>query len=71
MVAVVWAQEIVVAVRDIDRRVLRIQAAEEFCRAWAHKRRLLAMDVVDAEGFDDGAVGEERTEGKRTNGDIQ
>ena len=31
-------------------------------------RRLLAMDVVDAEGLDDGAVGEERTEGKRTNG---
>ena len=31
-------------------------------------RQLLAMDVVDAEGFDDCAVGEERTEGKRTNG---
>ena len=30
--------------------------------------RLLALDVVDAEGLDDGAVGEERTEGKRTNG---
>ena len=30
-------------------------------------RRLLAMDVVDAEGLDDGAVGEDRTEGKRTN----
>ena len=26
------------------------------------------MDVVDAESLDDGAVGEERTEGKRTNG---
>ena len=26
------------------------------------------MDVVDAEGLDDGAVGEEKTEGKRTNG---
>ena len=26
------------------------------------------MDVVDAERLDDGAVGEERTEGKRTNG---
>ena len=25
------------------------------------------MDVVDAEGLDDGAVGEDRTEGKRTN----
>ena len=24
--------------------------------------------MVDAEGFDDDAVGEERTEGKRTNG---
>ena len=31
-------------------------------------RRLLAMDVVDAEGLDDCAVGEERTEWKRTNG---
>ena len=31
-------------------------------------RRLLAMDVVDAEGLDDGAVGEKRTEGTRTNG---
>ena len=31
-------------------------------------RRLLAMDVVDAEGVDDCAVGEVRAEGKRTNG---
>ena len=30
-------------------------------------RQLLAMDVVDAGGFDDDAVGKERTEGKRTN----
>ena len=27
-----------------------------------------AMGVVDAEALDDGAVGEEKTEGKRTNG---
>ena len=30
-------------------------------------RQLLAMEVVDAEGFDDDAVGEKRTERKRTN----
>ena len=30
--------------------------------------QLLAMDVVDAEGLDDDAVGKERTERKRTNG---
>ena len=29
------------------------------------------MDVVDAEGLDDDAVGEERTEGKRTNGTLK
>ena len=34
-------------------------------------RPLLAVDVVDAEGLDDCAVGEERTQGKRTNGDSQ
>ena len=31
-------------------------------------RRLLAMDVEDAEGFVEDAVGEERTEEKRTKG---
>ena len=31
-------------------------------------RQLLATDVVDAEGLDDDEVGEERTEGKQTNG---
>ena len=33
--------------------------------------QLLAMDVVDVEGFDDCAVGEERIEGKRTNGTLK
>ena len=36
--------------------------------ALGHWHQLLAIDVVDAEGLDDEAVGEERTEGKRTNG---
>ena len=34
-------------------------------RAWAY------APVVDAEGLDEGAVGEERTEGKRTNGTFK
>ena len=35
--------------------------------AWA-LQQLLAMDVLDAEGLDDEAVREEKTEGKLTNG---
>ena len=80
---VVWAQEIVVAVRDIDRRVLRIHVAEEVGDLRAHNlclglrqqthscerarfgllHRPLAMDVVDAEGLEDGAEGEDNTRG--------
>ena len=37
-------------------------------RALGLWHQLLAMDVVDADSLDDEAVGEERTEGKRTNG---
>ena len=75
---VFWAQEIVVAVRDVDRRVLRVHAAEEggefgfgadsairpdsLQRAGALGllHRLLAMDVVDAQGR---AEGEDNTRG--------
>ena len=75
-----------VAVRDVDRRVLRIYVAEEvgelglitcglglsrpFGQTHSSERArfgscadLLAMDVVDAEGLDDCADGEDETRG--------
>ena len=77
---VAWAQEIVMAVRDIDRRVLQVHVAEEVgelgltqpvfgaespTRPDSLKRAgaFGLLGVVDAEGLDDGAEGEEKSRG--------
>ena len=81
LVVIVVTSEIVMAVSNIDRRVLWIHAAEEVGDLRAHNlclglrqqtlscerarfgllHRPLAMDVVDAEGVEDGAEGEDNT----------
>ena len=83
LVVIMVTSEIVVAVSDIGRRVLRIHVAEKVGDLRAHNLclglhqqthsserarfglldRPLAMDVVDAEGVEDGAEGQDNTRG--------
>ena len=83
---IVWTRAIVVSVQEIDQRVRCVHVAEEVGElglvtcVWdrvSHSAKLtpasgclLAMDVVEAEGLDDCAEGEDKT-WERTTKDIQ